>query len=286
MTESTSTEPTPRVLAMTQLMTPDMVNFSGKIHGGSLLKILDEVAFTCAARYTGRYVVTLLVDDVRFRAPVHVGELVTFLASVNWVGRTSLEVGIRVVAENYRTGSSRHVISCFFVMVAMDDDGRPREVTKFTPANEVEQRRWADAERRQETLRAAREARDGEPEVDVVRVRPRGHDLFATIDELLQHRGVGEFDAQYLAAICLDFDEFLIAQRVCRLRNQTAYIRQCLEFLQVLFLAARQQRIGNTGGRKRDRIVFARKAGIRFQHDQFVFEQRYRAAEFAKLSRV
>ncbi|MBK6575326.1 MAG: acyl-CoA thioesterase [Sandaracinaceae bacterium] len=164
MSDPSQPVPTPRVLSMTQLMTPDMVNFSGKIHGGALLKILDEVAFTCAARYTGRYVVTLLVDDVRFRAPVHVGELVTFLASVNWVGRTSLEVGIRVVAENYRTGSSRHVISCFFVMVAMDDDGRPREVTKFTPSNEVEQRRWADAERRQEVLRASRAARpdDGE----------------------------------------------------------------------------------------------------------------------------
>jgi len=133
---------------MTSLMTPEMVNFSGKIHGGSLLKLLDEVAYSCAARYSGCYVVTLLLDQARFRAPVHVGELVTFLASVNWVGRSSMEVGIRVSAENHRTRESRHVLSCFFVMVAVDNDGKPLSVPRFTPEAEADQRRWDAAVQR------------------------------------------------------------------------------------------------------------------------------------------
>ena len=75
-------------LTMTVLMTPDMANFSGNVHGGTLLKYMDEVAYACASRYAGRYVVTLSVDQVIFREPVHVGEMVTFLASVNYCGRT------------------------------------------------------------------------------------------------------------------------------------------------------------------------------------------------------
>ena len=89
-------EPGNAQLSMTVLMTPDMANFSGNVHGGTLLKYLDEVAYACAARYAGRYVVTLSVDQVIFREPVHVGELVTFLASVNYTGNTSMEVGIKV----------------------------------------------------------------------------------------------------------------------------------------------------------------------------------------------
>ena len=85
-------------LTMTVLMTPDMANFSGKVHGGAILKKLGEVAYACASRYSGHYVVTLSVDQVRFKQPIHVGELVTFLASINHVGRSSMEVGIKVVA--------------------------------------------------------------------------------------------------------------------------------------------------------------------------------------------
>ena len=92
-------EPGNAQLSMTVLMTPDMANFSGNVHGGTLLKYLDEVAYACASRYAGRYVVTLSVDQVIFREPIHVGELVTFLASVNYTGNTSMEVGIKVVTE-------------------------------------------------------------------------------------------------------------------------------------------------------------------------------------------
>lgn len=147
-------QPGPRTLTMTALMTPEMVNFSGKVHGGALLKMLDEVAYTCAARYSGHYVVTLMVDKVRFRAPVHVGELVTFLANINWIGRTSMEVGIRVEAENYITRANRHVLSCFFVMVAMGDNGKTVEVPRFEPQDATDERRWHDAERRRALRRA------------------------------------------------------------------------------------------------------------------------------------
>ncbi|MCB1994631.1 MAG: acyl-CoA thioesterase, partial [Rhodoferax sp.] len=82
-------------LAMTVLMTPDTANFSGKVHGGTILKLLDQAAFACASRYSGRYVVTLSVDQVMFRQPIHVGELVTFSASVNHTGTSSMEVGIK-----------------------------------------------------------------------------------------------------------------------------------------------------------------------------------------------
>ena len=112
-------------LTMTVLMTPDMANFTGNVHGGTILKLLDQVAYACAARYAGRYVVTLSVDQVNFLQPIHVGELVTFLAAVNYTGTTSMEVGIKVVAEDIRSKVVRHANSCFFTMVAMDDDRKP-----------------------------------------------------------------------------------------------------------------------------------------------------------------
>ncbi|MBL0720802.1 acyl-CoA thioesterase [Piscinibacter sp. Jin2] len=115
-------------LSMTVLMTPDMANFSGKVHGGQILRLLDQVAYACAARYAGSYVVTLSVDSVIFREPVQVGELLTFLASVNHTGNTSMEVGVKVVAENIRTQAVRHVNSCFFTMVALDEAGKPQKV--------------------------------------------------------------------------------------------------------------------------------------------------------------
>lgn len=144
----------PRSLTMTTLMTPTLVNFGGKVHGGALLKLLDEVAYSCAARFSGRYVVTLMLDDALFRAPVQVGELVTFMARVNWVGRTSMEVGIRVETEQHRTRVKRHVLSCFFVMIAMDDEGTPVEIEPFEPQDDEDWRRWRDAEERRRVRRS------------------------------------------------------------------------------------------------------------------------------------
>ena len=112
-------------LTMSVLMTPDLANFTGNVHGGDLLKMLDQVAYACASRYSGSYVVTLSVDQVIFREPIHVGELVTFLASVNYVGKTSMEVGIRVQAENIQNRTIRHTNICYFTMVAVDQYGKP-----------------------------------------------------------------------------------------------------------------------------------------------------------------
>jgi acyl-CoA hydrolase len=132
-------------LSMTVLMTPDMANFAGNVHGGTILKLLDQVAYACASRYAGRYVVTLSVDQVMFRQPIHVGELVTFLACVNHTGTSSMEIGIKVVAENIRNQVVRHANSCFFTMVAVDDNGKPAPVPPLAPSTEEELRRQQQA---------------------------------------------------------------------------------------------------------------------------------------------
>lgn len=137
-------------LSMTVLMTPDTANFSGKVHGGTVLKLLDQVAFACASRYASSYVVTLSVDQVMFRQPIQVGELLTFLAAVNHTGTSSMEVGIKVIAENIRTQAQRHVNSCFFTMIAVDDHGKPTPVPPLAPATPDEHRRHTAAQLRKQ----------------------------------------------------------------------------------------------------------------------------------------
>ena len=143
---------------MTVLMTPDKTNFFGNVHGGDVLKLLDQVAYACASRYAGKHVVTLSVDQVIFKQPIHVGELLTFLASVNYTGTSSIEVGIKVIAENILTKVVRHVNSCFLTMVAMDENRRPTQVPKFEPLTSDEIRRYKSAELRKE-MRKELEAR-------------------------------------------------------------------------------------------------------------------------------
>ncbi len=151
--ESTATPLARHQLSMTVLMTPDMANFSGKVHGGAILRLLDQVAYACASRYAGRYVVTLSVDQVTFRQPIRVGELVSFLASVNHTGTSSMEVGIKVVAEDIRSQTLRHANSCFFTMVAVDDAGKPVAVPPRIPVSADDRRRYAAAQVRKELRR-------------------------------------------------------------------------------------------------------------------------------------
>lgn len=148
MNSHTTTAPQ-HELQMSVLMMPDMANFSGNVHGGDLLKLLDQVAYACAGRYSGYYCVTLSVDQVIFKEPIHVGELVTFLASVNYVGRTSMEVGIRVEAQDIRTRTVRHTNSCYFTMVAMDG-GKPVAVPPLKPETELQRCRFKAAEKRKQ----------------------------------------------------------------------------------------------------------------------------------------
>lgn len=135
-------------MVMSEVMTPEKANFSGKVHGGHILNFLDKVAYACAARYAGCYVVTLSVDQVCFREPVYVGELLRCLASVNRTGCTSMEIGIRVEAENLMTGECRHTNSCYFTMVAVDEQGKPSPVPVWKPKSAVEQRRQQHAQLR------------------------------------------------------------------------------------------------------------------------------------------
>ncbi len=136
-------------LIMSELMMPDTANFSGNVHGGDLLRLLDQVAYSCASRYSGYYCVTLSCDPVLFKEPIHIGELVTFYASVNYTGRTSMEIGIRVEAQNIRTGVIRHTNSCYFTMVAMEN-GKTVEIPQLEVKTELQRCRWEKAKKRKE----------------------------------------------------------------------------------------------------------------------------------------
>jgi acyl-CoA hydrolase len=146
-----------KTLTMSLLMTLDKANFVGNVHGGVMLKMLDEAAYACATRYAGAYVVTLAVDQVTFKQPVHIGELVTFLASVNYTGHTSLEIGVKVIAEDIKTRQRRHTNSCYFTMVALDEQGKSTPVPSLEPTTEEEKRRCAAAKRRRDFRREVEE---------------------------------------------------------------------------------------------------------------------------------
>src|ERR1043166_2328363 len=127
---------------ITELMIPSYANFGGKIHGGILLSLMDKVAYATASKHAGTYCVTVSVDKVEFLQPVEVGELVSLKASVNYVGRTSLIVGIRVEAQNVKTGIVKHTNSCFFTMVAKDDNNKPTEVPPLVLENQEDVKRF------------------------------------------------------------------------------------------------------------------------------------------------
>jgi acyl-CoA hydrolase len=139
-----------RSLSITEIMTPQNANFAGNIHGGHILSLLDKVAYSCAARYCQHYVVTLSVNQVIFKEPIHVGELVTFLASINHVGSSSMEVGIKVISENIATGEQRHTNTCYFTMVALDDNHKPCAVKLLSLNTADQKRRFKEAELRKD----------------------------------------------------------------------------------------------------------------------------------------
>ena len=138
------------ILSMSVLMTPDKANFSGNVHGGDLLKYLDQVAYACASRYCGHYVVTLSVDQVLFKHAIPVGTLVTFLASVNYTGKTSMEVGMKVVSKDIEKWIATHTNSCILTMIAVGGVEKPRLVPPLGHQNVVEKRRFHDGKMRRE----------------------------------------------------------------------------------------------------------------------------------------
>jgi acyl-CoA hydrolase len=131
-------------------MNPADANPLGDVHGGLVMKLVDEAGGLCAIRHARRPTVTVAMDSMTFLSPVRVGDLVTCRASINWVGLTSIEVGIRVEAENVLTGQVTHTNSAYAVYVALDDDGKPTPVPPLMLENDDERRRWEEGAHRQE----------------------------------------------------------------------------------------------------------------------------------------
>ncbi|NCG07012.1 MAG: acyl-CoA thioesterase [Gammaproteobacteria bacterium] len=128
-----------------ELMVPSYANFGGKVHGGTLMSLMDKVAYVCASKHAGNYCVTVSVDNVEFLQPVEVGEVIKLMGSVNYVGRTSLVVGIKVVAENLQAGISKHTNTCYFTMVAKSADGATVEVPPLILKTHDDVRRFLSA---------------------------------------------------------------------------------------------------------------------------------------------
>lgn len=135
-------------ITISELMLPSHSNFSGKIHGGYILSLMDQIAFACASKFSGSYCVTASVDTVDFLNPIEIGELVTLKASVNYVGNSSMVIGIRVTAENIQTSKIKHCNSSYFTMVAKDDSGKNVTVPRLILKTSEEVRRFCDSMRR------------------------------------------------------------------------------------------------------------------------------------------
>jgi uncharacterized protein (TIGR00369 family) len=135
---------------ITELMIPSYSNFGGKIHGGILLSLMDKVAYVSAAKHAGNYCVTASIDTVDFLAPVEVGDLVSLMASVNYVGKTSLVIGIRVISENIKTNTIYHTNTSYFTMVAKDEQNQPALVPGLILENRDHVRRFFEARRRKQ----------------------------------------------------------------------------------------------------------------------------------------
>ncbi len=144
-------------VVISELMLPSHSNFSGKIHGGYILSLMDQIAFACASKHSETYCVTASVDKVDFLKPIEVGELVTLKASVNQVGTTSMVVGVRVEAENIRTGAVKHCNSSYFTMVAKDDKGNSVAIPGLVLENKTAIRRFVRSIIRKEDAKARRD---------------------------------------------------------------------------------------------------------------------------------
>jgi acyl-CoA hydrolase len=144
-----------------EMMMPQHANNLGHVFGGVILSLLDRVAAVSAIRHARQNCVTVSVDRVDFREPIHLGDLVIMKASVNYVGRTSMEVGVRVEAEDLATGARRHTNSCYLTFVAIDRNHRPIEIPAIVPETEDEKRRYQAAQERRRRRLEERTAEQG-----------------------------------------------------------------------------------------------------------------------------
>lgn len=148
-------------VTLKELMVPSYANFGGKVHGGIILSLMDKIAYTCAASHAKGYCVTASVDSVDFMNPVEVGDLLTLYASVNFVGSSSMEVGIKVVSENFREGIVKHTNTSYFTMVALNEETRkPTRVAGLLLENEEEIRRFVMGKLRKKLRRAHQQESD------------------------------------------------------------------------------------------------------------------------------
>lgn len=147
-------------LSMTQLMLPSHSNFSGFIHGGYVLSLMDQVAFACASKHSSHYCVTASVNKVDFLNPIEVGDLLTLKASINYTGRTSMVVGLRVESENIQSGVIRHCNSSYFTMVAKDKNGKSVPVPGLILNSEESIRRFTRSIIRQQQAKERKESFD------------------------------------------------------------------------------------------------------------------------------
>jgi acyl-CoA hydrolase len=139
---------------VSELMMPNQVNNLGHVFGGELLSMVDRAAAVSAMRHAGRPVVTVSIDRVDFKEPIYTGELVTCTARVNFVGRTSMEIGVHVEAEDLLTGKRRHTNTCFLTFVAIDADHRPCPVPPLDLSDPDDERRFREGKRRREVREA------------------------------------------------------------------------------------------------------------------------------------
>ncbi len=142
--------PSVSTTTVTKLMMPMDANVSGNVFGGTILKLIDEVGSIAAFRHARKNVVTASVDQMNFLAPVYIGDLLRVIASVNYVHKTSMEIGVRVEAEDPLTGKIRHTGTCYLTCVALDKNGRSTPVPPLIPETEEQKRHWAEAEVRRD----------------------------------------------------------------------------------------------------------------------------------------
>ena len=136
-------------ITLNQLMQPQHANHMGNVHGGVIMKLVDETGGLCAIRHAQRQAVTIAIDSMTFHSPVQVTDVLSLKARLNWVGRSSMEVEVRVMAQNPFTDKYTHTNSAYLVYVALDDNNRPTEVPPLILETDEERRRWAEAEARQ-----------------------------------------------------------------------------------------------------------------------------------------
>ena len=139
-----------------RIMMPADANIRGNVFGGAIMKYMDEIAAVAAFRHARKNVVTASIDRMNFIAPVYLGNLLVLKASVNYVGRTSMEIGVRMEAEDLRSGRVTHAGSCFLTYVALDDDGRPTPIEPVVPVTDDERRRYREAATRRQIREAER----------------------------------------------------------------------------------------------------------------------------------